>query len=59
MILKLGSLLNDSVRRAKIEPALEATFAMKEFNQTVRDFWGAAVAKEVAPQYIRRGTLTV
>lgn len=59
MFLPLGNLLDDSVRRAKISPEIEATKAMGYFVQVARGIWGNEIADQIKPMYIKNQCLTV
>ena len=59
MFQPLGNLLGDSVRRAKIAPEIEATYAMQCFSDAAVGVWGTSISEQIKPMYLKNRCLTV
>lgn len=59
MFLPLRNLLGHSIKRAKIEPQVEATQVMAVFDSISRQIWGQAISEHIKPLYIINRCLSV
>ncbi len=57
--MPLKNLLNDSIRRAKIAPEVEATLAMEQFTRLADRIWGSAADGNMRAVYIKNQCMTV
>ena len=59
MLIPIGNLLGDAIKRNKIMPEMTATSAMGFFKDAARSIWGGQVSQNMNPEYIKNGSLAV
>ncbi len=57
--IKVGQLLNKSVKKAGITKQLDSVKILNDFNDLGRQIFGEEIMKKIKPLYLKEGTLAV